>query len=67
MPCNLTVKAGGKHTVTHHCKQYALALAGLVGVDYANMQWIASHERDVTRFGSACAVQGNPDAVANPH
>ncbi|KAK9814157.1 hypothetical protein WJX72_001333 [[Myrmecia] bisecta] len=50
VPCNLTVKAGGKHTVTHHCKQYALALAGLVGVDYANMQWIASHERDVTRM-----------------
>ncbi|KAK9829852.1 hypothetical protein WJX72_008258 [[Myrmecia] bisecta] len=50
VPCDLTLTEGGKHTVTHHCKQYALNLAALCGVDYASIQWIASHERDVTRM-----------------
>lgn len=49
VPCDLTTREGGKNTVTHHCKQYSLNLAALTGTDYANIQWIASHDRDVTR------------------
>ncbi|KAK9805625.1 hypothetical protein WJX72_008692 [[Myrmecia] bisecta] len=50
VPCDMTVSEGGRHTVTHNCKQYALNLAAMVGVDYASIQFVASHERDVTRM-----------------
>ena len=48
--CNLTEKGvSGKPTVTHNLKKYALNLAGLVGVDYAKISHLGSHDRDVTR------------------
>lgn len=50
VPCDLNVKLkGAKNTVTHHAKIYALNHAALVGVDYSNIKWLASHEVDVTR------------------
>ena len=48
--CDLTEKGvSGKPTVTHNLKKYALNLAGLVGVDYAKISHLGSHDRDVTR------------------
>ena len=49
MPCDLTVREAGKSTVTHNCKQLSLSLAAIAGVDYNNVQWVASHKRDTTR------------------
>ncbi|KAK9830525.1 hypothetical protein WJX72_012253 [[Myrmecia] bisecta] len=50
VPCDMTLSEGGRNTVTHNCKQYALNLAAMVGVDYASIQFVASHERDITRM-----------------
>ena len=41
--------SAGKNTVFHHCKQYSLNYASLVGADYDDITHLASHERDVTK------------------
>ena len=41
--------SAGKNTVFHHCKQYSLNYASLVGADYEDITHLASHERDVTK------------------